>query len=325
MDNEIKVSIQCLVYNHEPYLRECLDGFVMQKTNFKFEAIVHDDCSTDGSTAIIKEYAEKYPNIIKPILETENQYSKGGGLLRKIMDSHMRGTYVAMCEGDGYWTDPTKLQQQVDYLESHLDCALCFHDAEIVAEKGRDYYDVFGKLETRDYSIDELLREWKVPTCSMVVRGDVFFNRPNNAKFRMGDNVIYITAAQYGKIHCIAKKMGVYRLNSTSWIGSQSNTAMAYKYLSHYKGLIEEFESCRCDIIYHLMEERYFQLMATYKLQRDKGHFNEVKAEYEAYPGTVHLDKFKSYYRKASVRYWLKGIIGDKLVKLYRRLRYTKG
>ena len=87
----IMVTIRCLVYNHEPYLRQCLDGFVMQKTNFPFEAVVHDDASTDRSSAIIREYADKYPDIIKPILETENQYSKHDGSLTRIMNAHMHG------------------------------------------------------------------------------------------------------------------------------------------------------------------------------------------------------------------------------------------
>lgn len=95
----LMVTIRCIAYNHEPYIRQCLEGFVIQKTNFRFEAIVHDDASTDGTAAIIREYAEKYPNIIKPIFETENQYSKRDGSLRRIMDSHTRGKYVAMCEG----------------------------------------------------------------------------------------------------------------------------------------------------------------------------------------------------------------------------------
>lgn len=115
MDNteQPMVSIKCLVYNHAPYLRQCLDGFVMQKTNFRFEAIVHDDCSTDGSQEIIKEYAAKYPDIIKPIYETENQYSKHDGSLSRIIYKHIRGKYIAHCEGDDYWTDPNKLQLQV--------------------------------------------------------------------------------------------------------------------------------------------------------------------------------------------------------------------
>ena len=113
------VSIQCLVYNHEPFLRQCLDGFVMQKTNFKFEAIIHDDFSTDGSAAIIREYAEKYPHIIKPIFETENQYSKRDGSLGRKMYDASCGKYIAICEGDDYWIDPLKLQKQVDFLETN--------------------------------------------------------------------------------------------------------------------------------------------------------------------------------------------------------------
>lgn len=115
----LMVSIMCITYNHEPYIRQCLEGFVMQKTNFRFEAIVHDDASTDGTAAIIREYAEKYPDIIKPIYETENQYSKHDGSLRRIMDEACKGKYIALCEGDDYWTDPQKLQIQVDFMENH--------------------------------------------------------------------------------------------------------------------------------------------------------------------------------------------------------------
>lgn len=116
-DNQqpLMVSIRCAVYNHELYIRKCLEGFVMQKTNFRFEAIVHDDASTDGSAAIIKEFAEKYPDIIKPIFEKENQYSKHDGSLGRIMDENSHGKYIAFCEGDDYWTDPLKLQKQIDF------------------------------------------------------------------------------------------------------------------------------------------------------------------------------------------------------------------
>lgn len=102
----LMVSIRCLTYNHEKYIRDTLEGFVMQKTSFRFEAIVHDDASTDGTANIIREYAEKYPDIIKPIYETENQYSKHDGSLKRILDEHVVGKYVALCEGDGCWTDP---------------------------------------------------------------------------------------------------------------------------------------------------------------------------------------------------------------------------
>ena len=120
--DEILVSIRCAVYNHEPYIRQCLDGFVMQKTNFRFEAIVHDDASTDNSASIIREYAGKYPDIIRPIYETENQFSKKDGSLMRIITEACHGKYYASCEGDDYWTDPLKLQKQVDYMESHPEC-----------------------------------------------------------------------------------------------------------------------------------------------------------------------------------------------------------
>ena len=118
------VAIRCITYNHEPYIRDALNGFVMQKTNFPFVAIVHDDASTDGTAEIIREYAAKYPNIIKPIFETENQYSKHDGSISRIMaeaQERSGAKYIAMCEGDDYWTDPNKLQKQVDFLESHPD------------------------------------------------------------------------------------------------------------------------------------------------------------------------------------------------------------
>lgn len=136
------VAIKCLVYNHEPYLRECLDGFVMQQTNFPFVAIVHDDASTDNSADIIREYAAKHPDIIKPIYETENQYSKGDGSLGRIMDSALRATsatYIALCEGDDYWTDPHKLQKQVDYLETHQNVGLCYTDCDIYYEENKKW------------------------------------------------------------------------------------------------------------------------------------------------------------------------------------------
>ncbi len=118
-DSPILVTVRCLAYNHAPYIRQCLEGFVMQKTSFRFQVIIHDDASTDGTDDIIREYAEKYPDIIVPIFETENQYSKRNGAISRQMNRLMKGTYAAYCEGDDYWTDPLKLQKQVSFLEQH--------------------------------------------------------------------------------------------------------------------------------------------------------------------------------------------------------------
>lgn len=119
--NKPLVSICCLAYNHEKYISECLDGFLMQKVDFDFEILIHDDASTDNTAEIIKIYQTKYPEIIKPIYQKENQYSKGVSPTFKYNFPRSKGKYIAMCEGDDYWTDPFKLQKQVDFLETHKD------------------------------------------------------------------------------------------------------------------------------------------------------------------------------------------------------------
>lgn len=114
----IVLSISCITYNHAPYIRACLDGFLMQKTNFPFEILIHDDCSIDGTREIIEEYSQKYPDVIFPMFQTENQYSKGiRSMMIRFNFPRCRGKYIAVCEGDDYWTDPYKLQKQVDFLE----------------------------------------------------------------------------------------------------------------------------------------------------------------------------------------------------------------
>ena len=118
MNEDIMVSIVCATYNHVNYIRQCLDSFLMQKTNSAYEILIHDDASTDGTSDIIKEYEKEYPNIIKPIYQVENQYSKGLSPTMVYNFPRAKGKYIAMCEGDDYWTDPLKLQKQVDILEN---------------------------------------------------------------------------------------------------------------------------------------------------------------------------------------------------------------
>ena len=120
------VSISCTTYNHELYIEDALEGFLFQETNFPFEILIHDDASTDRTADIIREYEARYPTLIKPIYQTENQYSRGNkpGLINL---KRAKGEYVALCEGDDYWTDPLKLQIQVDFLEKHPDYVITFH------------------------------------------------------------------------------------------------------------------------------------------------------------------------------------------------------
>lgn len=228
------VTIRCITYNHEPYIRQCLEGFVMQKTNFLFEAIVHDDASTDGTAAIIREYAEKYPDIIKPIYETENQYSKRDGSLRRIMDSHTRGKYVAMCEGDDYWIDPLKLQKQVDFLENHSDYGLVCTDVNFYFQSKDRYLN--GYFQYKRYPIkytfeDFLINGWFVAPCTWLYRSSfVAINRPC---FMVGDLPLLLEISSRSKIKFLAEVTAVYRV-LTSSSSHQTNFASAKKY---YEGI----------------------------------------------------------------------------------------
>ena len=113
---DIKVSVCCITYNHLPYLRQCLDGLLMQKTTFDFEILLHDDASTDGTTDIVREYAAAYPDLIRPVIQTENQYSsKTRAIITTYLLPLAKGKYIALCEGDDYWTDPLKLQSKSIY------------------------------------------------------------------------------------------------------------------------------------------------------------------------------------------------------------------
>ena len=126
------VSICCLTYNHAQFIRKCLDGFLMQETDFQIEILIHDDCSTDCTIEIIEEYTAKYPELIFPLYEEENQYSRGGaGKMDLYNYRRARGKYIAYCEGDDYWTNPLKLQKQVDFMEANPEYSVCFHDFQV--------------------------------------------------------------------------------------------------------------------------------------------------------------------------------------------------
>lgn len=113
------VSICCTTYNHGKFIQDAIEGFLMQKTNFPIEIIIHDDASTDNTATIVKQYAEKHPGLIITILQTINQYSQGIKPWPNFVFPKARGKYIALCEGDDYWTDPLKLQKQVDFLEGN--------------------------------------------------------------------------------------------------------------------------------------------------------------------------------------------------------------
>lgn len=215
-ERPLMVTIRCLAYNQEPYIRQCLEGFVMQKTNFRFEAVVHDDASTDGTAAIIREYAEKYPDIIKPIYETVNQYSKRDGSLCRIMDKHTHGKYVAYCEGDDYWIDPLKLQKQVDFMEAHSEYGLVHTYFNYVDTEGRVIpppSELHQHIQERifdGYIWDYYLQNpGFILTCTCLCRKSLY--REDEERFL--DTGLFMMIARQSKVHCIREVTSCYRRN----------------------------------------------------------------------------------------------------------------
>lgn len=247
INREIMVSIQCMAFNHEPYIRQCLDGFVMQKTNFYFEAIIHDDASTDGTSDIIREYERMYPDIIKPIYQIENQYSKHDGSIRRALDSKTRGKYIALCEGDDYWIDPLKLQKQVDFLEANPWCTMTcnrtmlysVHQNKIVGE---------NYCYNRDQIVDskDVIQRGGlfISTCSILFRPSIIENYPDYCKkCHVGDYPLQIMATMKGHIYYINKPMSVYRVeNSSSWMGKQEWCTPSPKRIKTVQSIISMFE-----------------------------------------------------------------------------------
>ena len=250
IDYKPLVAIHCFVYNHEPYLRDCFEGFVMQQTNFPFVAIVHDDASTDGSAAIIREYEEKYPHIFKPIYETENQWRKPDGSLTRIMNAAIDATgakYVAMCEGDDYWTDPLKLQKQVDFMEANPEYSLCFHRVNtLIHETG----EIKNEFVVRDMpgksTILDLADGNYIHTPSVLYRrySGVLEQYQKMMPCLPGDYVMWMLLAERGDIYKFNEPMAVYRYGSGVWSNNNNinNFLHVIKTLSKLAAVVESSE-----------------------------------------------------------------------------------
>ena len=145
------VSILSIAYNHAPYIEQAIQGYLMQITTFPYEILINDDASTDGTTEIIKKYENLYPNLIIPIYHSENQYSKGPNVAITYYLPEAKGKYIAALEADDYWTDPYRLQKQVDFMEAHEEFSLCFHNVEVISDKEEER-KMYSHLETREFS-----------------------------------------------------------------------------------------------------------------------------------------------------------------------------
>lgn len=215
MNNGIIVSVLIAAYNHEKYIREAIESALMQRTNFNYEILIHDDASTDRTPKIIKEYEERYPFKIKPIYESENQFSKGL-LAKTLYRRNFEGRYFAILDGDDYWTDCQKLQAQVDFLEAHPDYSMCMHNAvmkdEITGEtKLLDSFPDDGTYTQEEQVMLGLGTDFPA-FASFLFRTEFLKDMPEFfIKSGAGDYAIRQYYANCGKVYYSKKPMSVYR------------------------------------------------------------------------------------------------------------------
>lgn len=213
MDSEYKVAVVCTAYNHEPYIRQCIESIINQRTTFKYMLLIHDDASTDGTSTIIREYQKKYPDIVFPIIQQENQYSKGIRIINEIILPHVKTPYIAICEGDDYWCDDSKLERQFSYMESHPDCGICVHEAKRI-NYIYDIQDLNTKeIYEKDYSVEEVIgfQSGHFATNSIFIRTELSRNIPNEFFCsHFGDWQMIIYGAQNKYLHYLPNVMSVY-------------------------------------------------------------------------------------------------------------------
>lgn len=286
----IMASISCLTFNHAPYIRQALDSFLMQKTDFEYEILVHDDASTDGTGDILREYEKKYPGKVRPLIQKENQYSQGIDNISGAFNfPRVRGKYIFMCDGDDYWVSPDKMQKQVDYMESHPDCTLCIHSARIEL-MGR----AFTEKEMRPYRGNRIISPEEIidkpsgyAMSSMVFPARLVKKLPNYyVDCPVGDTPLQLMAAAEGYGYYMDEAMSAYRVGvAGSWTtaGKSGNYEQKQRiYYERMKRVYEEFDQATGGrfkkAAYSARKRTYYQTMVNLR------RFGEIlKPEFAKY------------------------------------------
>ncbi|MYL84634.1 glycosyltransferase [Desulfovibrio aerotolerans] len=284
------ISVLCVTFNHENFIKDALEGFVSQQLNVPFEVLVGDDCSTDGTSSVIRKYASQYPHIIKPILHKENIGASRNfaSLVRRI-----QGKYVALCDGDDYWTDTLKLQKQYDFLESFPDYSMCFHLVRQSYDDGSQPDILYGPghylpdvVTSRNYfKLADLLRINVIASLSVLYRWKMGNTLPEwMLKYNICDLPIHLIHADIGKIGYIDEEMGTYRKHARGSWWNHETPAHKKENSARYISLLEDINASL-----NYRNESDFRAIINVskielaKLQGDKSPFYRVLSSKLAY------------------------------------------
>jgi len=287
------VSICCITYNHEKFIAECIEGFLMQKTTFPIEILIFDDASNDGTQVTVQKYASKDIRI-KTFLQTENQWSQQKYGLIDWLFPHAQGKYIALCEGDDYWTDPLKLQKQVDFLEANEDYVLCFHNVKININEKLEQDNITKKVNETTTILDLACGNY-IHTPSCVFRNNIkSIQLTNFNKITAGDYYLHMLNARCGKIKKLNDTMAVYRVHQG---GIHSNKPQIKKNLEWVEQLLVMrdlftyevkviFDDVITKIYNNIIEENSNDFKHKYQAEKFKHklleiQLNEIKKSYQ--------------------------------------------
>jgi glycosyltransferase involved in cell wall biosynthesis len=281
-DKTPKVSVLMTTYNHAPYITQAIESVVRQQTTFTFELVIGEDCSTDQTRAVVLELQQQYPAIIRTLLPEKNL-----GPHANYIQSYQacRGEYLALLEGDDYWTSDEKLQKQVDFLENHLDFAFCFHWAELFDQESGTLSDwKYGPPILKSfYTIDDLLEFSNfIPTCSVMTRNKLFGEFPKwYWKSRIGDFPQHILNAQYGNIGFLDEFMAVYRAHYGGLYSSQTNIRKLQD-LIHIYHIIGTNLGLQTRLSYRRRVAQFYRELST-ALREERHRFQAFQAAYQGF------------------------------------------
>jgi glycosyltransferase involved in cell wall biosynthesis len=312
-----KVSICLVTYNHEKYIEKCLDSILSQVTNFDFEIIIGEDHSTDQTSAIIRKYAENFPEKIKAFIRPKNIGSKLNFLHPFF---YCKGEYIVHIEGDDYFSDPEKLQIQADFLDEHQTYSACFHNALMIYEEGLNNEDHFvnpSDQKTTIFTEDFLVEKetWFMATASVMMRKKYVSILPEwFLKSKSGDIPLYVILAEFAPIAYINRVMSVYRrhleglsfTDNTKSIDFLQNRVFMYSKINEYTRFRFKY------LVNPILGEYFLMFLQTYQLKNK--WFTKLYYFFKAY---FLLPKFSSKLLKDSFKESLMTNFIKRIIKIY--------
>ncbi|MDR6762525.1 glycosyltransferase involved in cell wall biosynthesis [Flavobacterium sp. 2755] len=236
------VSVNMITYKHESYIEQAIKGILMQQTDFDYELIIADDCSPDRTEEIVNDLIKTHSqgSKIKYFRHKKNIGMQANGI---FAFNQCSGKYVALCEGDDYWTDPLKLQKQVDFLEANLDYSICYHKVQVLRNGVLEEDDITSEV-SETTTIKDLAKGNYIHTCSVVFRNKLFSKLPKYFhKAPVGDYFLHMLNAKYGKIKFLNEFMSVYRLHDNSIWSSQTQLKREEIWIDFLKNIRKNFDS----------------------------------------------------------------------------------